>query len=236
MTPATTSHTHAMGKPRRIARITILLGALGAVIVLAWATLAFAAPANRAGRGRLRAGQNLAQAGGAGAVRAGQASQAGQTGQAGLAGRARQRLGQGQAAGAAPGAGSGAGQETGLQKMRQLAAELGLTPEQRQSIRTTLQAHREEIRNLVDKMQQTRQTLRQVAEAQPPDEKAVSAAGAELGTLLANGAMLRAKVAGEVKSQLTPEQVQKWEQWRASHPQGPGQRLLGGAGASEKAK
>jgi Spy/CpxP family protein refolding chaperone len=222
-----------MGKARRIARITILLGALGAVIVLAWATLAFAAPANQAGRGRLRAGQNLAQAGGAGAVRAGQASQ---TGQAGLAGRARQRLGQGQAAGAAPGAGSGAGQETGLQKMKQLAGELGLTPEQRQSIRTTLQAHREEIRNLVDKMQQTRQTLRQAAEAQPPDEKAVSAAGAELGTLLANGAMLRAQVAGEVKCQLTPEQVQMWEQWRTSHPQGPGQRLLGGAGASEKAK
>lgn len=192
MTPAT--HTDNSGKTRRIARITIVLGALAAVAVVAWTTLTFAGPARQSGQAHLRAGQKQSQADGSGTGR-----------------EPRQRIAQ------------------------RMAAELGLTPEQRQEVRATLQAHRGEIRDLADKIQQTRQTLRQAAEAQPPDENAIRAAASQMGWLLADAAKLRASVGGEVKSKLTPEQVSQWQQWRDSHRPALRQRLFGGVAASDKA-
>ena len=94
---------------------------------------------------------------------------------------------------------------------------LELTEAQREQVRTILQSHRDEGRALAEKAQTAMETLRKATEG-TLDEGAASQAGQGVGAVIAEAAVLRAKVRTEVLAVLTPEQqaeAQKLQAQRA---------------------
>jgi Spy/CpxP family protein refolding chaperone len=87
--------------------------------------------------------------------------------------------------------------------------QLDLTDAQRQQVRGIVEGHRAEMRQLADRGREAHNAVRQASEAQPFDETAVRAASNGLALVMADGAVLRAKVRTEVMGVLTDEQRAK---------------------------
>lgn len=86
---------------------------------------------------------------------------------------------------------------------------LGVTPEQRQQIRTIVQSHQQEFQALAERRRTAQQALQAAMTADPLDEAAIRSASAALAEVQADAAVLRAKVQREVFAVLTPEQQAK---------------------------
>ncbi|MBI2301424.1 MAG: Spy/CpxP family protein refolding chaperone [Armatimonadetes bacterium] len=114
-----------------------------------------------------------------------------------------------------------------LPKLKQLREELKLADEQRKAVHERLGAHRDEFRAVVDKLRAGHQKVVAASQAEPFDEQAVRAAVSELSAPLGDAAVLRAKVMREVKTVLTPEQVQKLEAFRKDAGSAAGKALEG---------
>jgi Spy/CpxP family protein refolding chaperone len=91
-----------------------------------------------------------------------------------------------------------------------LAKALGLSKEQSEQIKAIFRKHRDEIAPLRNKMVSERRELRKLIQSDKPDEavlreqvKKIAATGGDL-------AVRWAKVAQEVRTVLTPEQIQKF--------------------------
>ena len=82
---------------------------------------------------------------------------------------------------------------------------LNLTDAQEEQVRAIMQGHREEGRALMQKAQAAMEALRS-ATAGTVDEGAAAQQGQALGAVIADAAVLRSKVRGEVWAILTPEQ------------------------------
>ena len=82
---------------------------------------------------------------------------------------------------------------------------LNLTDAQREQVRTILQGHREEGQALMQRGQAALEALRTSTEG-TIDEGAAAQQGQALGAAIAEAAVLRARVRGEIMAILTPDQ------------------------------
>jgi Spy/CpxP family protein refolding chaperone len=106
-------------------------------------------------------------------------------------------------------------QAPGLARLGLAVRALDLTEPQREQVRTILEQHRDETRAVAEKARAARERMRRAESAATLDEAELRAAAASLADAQVEGAVLRAKVRGEVLAVLTPEQRQKAEQMRA---------------------
>ena len=87
-----------------------------------------------------------------------------------------------------------------------ISADLDLSDDQIGRIKDVLRAHASEIKDQLQASGQARQALHALMVAQPVDESAVRAAAQQVGQTQASGALLFAKIRGEVDPILTTEQ------------------------------
>jgi Spy/CpxP family protein refolding chaperone len=140
------------------------------------------------------------------------------------------RMGRGPAPGRGPGMGlrqppGGPMGPAGM--LGPMIAQLDLTAEQRNEIRNICQQSRADANEVVKAVDDARAELHEAA-LSGANEEQIRAAAAKLGTALGNQAVLRAQTVAAVKAVLTPEQLQKWEELKATvphsrqRPAGPG--------------
>ena len=108
---------------------------------------------------------------------------------------------------------------------------IDLTEDQRQQVRSIMESHRDQMQQVGEKVRTAREGMQALIEADTLDESAIRAKAAEVAAAEADAAIMQAKVRAEVFQILTPEQLQKVKEFRASHPQGPGGRGGFGPGA-----
>lgn len=113
-----------------------------------------------------------------------------------------------------------------MEVMRDLGAgQLDLTDAQREQIRNVLQGHRDEQRQIAQRLRDARKQLDDAVASTAFDEAAIRARSADVGAVQADAAVLRAKVRGEIWSLLTAEQQQKATELRAKRAERRQQRL-----------
>lgn len=100
---------------------------------------------------------------------------------------------------------------------------LGLSDTQREQVRAVFESHKTEMEGIGTRMRTARQALNAAVTADTFDEGAIRAKSADVAVVEADGAVLRAKVRGEVWALLTPEQQQKARDLQARVEQRVGQ-------------
>jgi Spy/CpxP family protein refolding chaperone len=107
--------------------------------------------------------------------------------------------------------------EAHMGRMMTLRAELNLSDEQREAIRSTLMAHKPEIVGAVKPVIAARRTLREAVLAEKPDDSAIRAAADALGKSVGDAAITFAKIKVELagKAKLTPEQMETIAEFRS---------------------
>jgi Spy/CpxP family protein refolding chaperone len=85
---------------------------------------------------------------------------------------------------------------------------LDLTDAQREQVRGIEQSHRDERRQLAERLRTAHVGLQEVVQATSFDEAAIRSRSAEVAAVQADMAVLRARIRGEVWAILTPEQQQ----------------------------
>lgn len=98
---------------------------------------------------------------------------------------------------------------TALRHMLNFRNETSLSAEQKQAIAGIVQSHRDEIRAQAHNGIEARRAMATVAEAQGADASATRAAAEKLGTVARDRALLTARILGEVRPLLTPDQVSR---------------------------
>lgn len=96
-----------------------------------------------------------------------------------------------------------------------MLGRLDLSDAQREQVRTIVESHRDELRELGERGMHARQALEAAVMANVFDEAAIRAAAAEVGVVEADMAVARARISAEVHQVLTAEQQAKLEQLRA---------------------
>lgn len=117
------------------------------------------------------------------------------------------------------GFGAGRGGDGPLGPLGRALHRLDLTDEQRAQIRTVVEAARPQLQQLRGQLRDGRQAFR---EANPPttfDEAAIRAHVAAQSAVMADLAVLGAKVRADVLALLTPEQLEELERMRAKREQ-----------------
>lgn len=120
--------------------------------------------------------------------------------------------------GAGPGFREGGGPGGRLERM---AAELGLTQEQKSQIGALLQAERDQAGPLFEKLRETRGQLRAAARADNFDEAGFRALVQTAAGLKADLAVSRVKTRQQIDGILTAEQREQGRKLRAEHRPGP---------------
>jgi Spy/CpxP family protein refolding chaperone len=95
-----------------------------------------------------------------------------------------------------------------LERRLPLLRELDLDRSQREAVRELLRGHRAEFQTLVERGLDLRHQLQRGILAPEPDQESLRRLGAELGDLAGEAALLAARVAGEIRPLLTPEQAE----------------------------
>jgi protein CpxP len=90
-----------------------------------------------------------------------------------------------------------------------LLRRLDLTEAQRTQVRQVMDGHRDELRAVGERLAAARKAQHDAVTAATLDEQAVRAKSAELAEVMADAAVLRARVHSEVFAVLTPEQQAK---------------------------
>ena len=91
-----------------------------------------------------------------------------------------------------------------------LAKALGLSKEQTEQVKTIFQKHRDETAPLRKEMMSGRREMRNLVQADKPDEAAIREQAKKIAATSGDLAVRRAKVFQEVRTVLTPEQIQKF--------------------------
>ena len=96
----------------------------------------------------------------------------------------------------------------------ELRSRLNLTEEQKAKIRSTVAAQREEIVSLFKKVAERRQALRDAVLAEMPSEESIRAAADDLGKAIGDAAVKASQIAGDLRKNLTSEQLEKIRKFR----------------------
>jgi|SRR5207237_1043397 len=119
----------------------------------------------------------------------------------------------------APAAGSFPGRQGrmggGLGPLRMIAARLGLTDAQKSQIKTIMQSHGEEWKDLAARAATARKALHDAVTADAIDDNAIRQASAGVAAVEADAAVARAHARAEVFQVLTPEQQAQARQMQA---------------------
>jgi Spy/CpxP family protein refolding chaperone len=114
-----------------------------------------------------------------------------------------------------------------------LRAELNLTDQQRDAIKSAMQTHKQEILAAVKPAIDAKRTLRDAVLAEKSDDAAIRKAADDLGKKVGDAAVVIARVKSDVasKANLTPEQMKKIADFRAENDASTDNLLkeLGGA-------
>jgi Spy/CpxP family protein refolding chaperone len=102
-----------------------------------------------------------------------------------------------------------------------------MTDEQREAFRGASEPFMEEMRELNQKMMETRRALQETIYAEKLDAETVGKRAAELGKLQASMTVIQAKIFAKVRPKLTSEQI---GQMKNMPPMGPMQGRMGGPG------
>ena len=97
-------------------------------------------------------------------------------------------------------------------------AQLNLTPQQRDQVKTIMDGHQDELKALGDREMTAREALEAAVSADAIDEGAIRARAADLGSVETDAAITRAHVRAEVLQVLTPEQQTLAKTLQAQHP------------------
>jgi protein CpxP len=89
---------------------------------------------------------------------------------------------------------------------------LDLTDAQREQVRSILESHKAEFDQVRTKLREGHRALAAASNSQTVDEAAIRTASTALAAAMADEAILRAKVRGEVVGILTAEQQQKLQE------------------------
>jgi len=100
-----------------------------------------------------------------------------------------------------------------------LRAELNLTDEQQQAIKTTLQSHKSDLAAAIKPAVDAHRALRDKVLSDTPDDASIRRAADDLGKKVGDAALEIAKVETEVaqNAKLTPEQKKKIEEFRTAN-------------------
>ena len=98
---------------------------------------------------------------------------------------------------------------------KKMAAELGLTAQQQEGIKGIFAKNRQAAEPLMKQLKSERHALRSLVQADTIDEAAIRAQVAKMGTVQADMAVQHAKLAQEIRTILTPEQLQKFKEIQA---------------------
>ena len=101
-----------------------------------------------------------------------------------------------------------------FQRAKELRSKLELTDEQKAKIRGTIAARKEEIIKQFKKVAEKRQALRDAVLAEMPTEESIRAAADELGKAIGDAAVKASQIAGELREELTSEQLEKIRKFR----------------------
>jgi len=101
-----------------------------------------------------------------------------------------------------------------FQRAWELRSKLNLTEEQKAKIRSTVAAQKEEIISLFRKVAERRQALRDAVLAEMPSEESIRAAADELGKAIGDAAVKASQIAGDLRKNLTSEQLEKIRKFR----------------------
>ncbi len=93
--------------------------------------------------------------------------------------------------------------------------QLELTDEQRASVRQVMESHRADLQGLAERMRLAHKAQDAAVTAAQFDEQAVRGTSAELAAVMADGAVLHARLHSEVFAVLTPEQQAKAAELKA---------------------
>lgn len=98
-----------------------------------------------------------------------------------------------------------------------IARHLDMTEEQKAQLRAALDAARPEADRLADAMITNRHAMKAFRESETYSEEEIRAIADEQGRLVADMMVLHARVHTQIKSILTPEQLQRFEKMRERH-------------------
>jgi Spy/CpxP family protein refolding chaperone len=118
-----------------------------------------------------------------------------------------------------------------LGRLLVLRSELNVTDEQKAQIRGLVSEHRDEIAQAAAGVIEARRALREAVVAETPNEETIRSLAGELGEAIGDAAVGTSKMVGQIKTILTPEQL---ELIRAFHENREGavdaflQRLVAG--------
>ena len=96
-----------------------------------------------------------------------------------------------------------------------LRSELGITTDQKKKIIGIVKSHRDEIRPVVKTIMEKRRALRETVVKKPGDETAIRGAATEMGKAIGDAAVLASKIVAQVKPELTSQQIEHIEKFRA---------------------
>ena len=113
-----------------------------------------------------------------------------------------------------------------MYRLNLLSEELGLTDDQRAAIKDLIRSHRDEIKPLVKAVIAKKRALQELALGEDPDPAAIRQASADLGTAIAEAAVLGSSLAQQAKSILTPEQLNRLREMRQNRQKAFDKSLL----------
>lgn len=115
------------------------------------------------------------------------------------------------------GAGMGRGHRFGMRGPGgKLPEELGLTEEQKGQLKEAMGGRREEMKAAMESVFKARRALQGVVTSDSASEEAIQKAAADLSQAIANRAVLASKARAEMRKVLTPEQIKKLDELKAS--------------------
>lgn len=93
-----------------------------------------------------------------------------------------------------------------------------LSDAQREQVRGIMDSHRDEFKQVGEKMRNAREAMGALIDAETIDESAIRAKSVDVAAAEADAAILNAKVRAEVFGILTPEQLAKAKEMKAAGP------------------
>jgi len=97
-----------------------------------------------------------------------------------------------------------------------MATELGLSGQQKQDVKDIFVKIRPQTATLIKQLKTERRSLRTLIQADAVDETAIRAQSARVAAVEADLAVQKAHVAQQIRTVLTPEQVQKFKELQAN--------------------
>ncbi|XHR27239.1 MAG: Spy/CpxP family protein refolding chaperone [Chthoniobacteraceae bacterium] len=108
-------------------------------------------------------------------------------------------------------------QARGGHRLEKIFGDTPLSPEQKEKVRAVLKAHRPEIRAAREKAEAAHLALTEASKGS--DAAAINHAADQVGEAARDRALLRARIASEIRPLLTPEQVKSLDTFRAEFRQ-----------------